>query len=131
MTEVEQRCVNEFLDAKKFTLIEIAAELASVDGEQAYAKKAVEYLVHQVKLGKTMMEDEMKMDRQPLDDVARRILTCLRRELSFTVRPACTGDCPSGPHDFPGHETPILPMSPSHVDSRTEGAARQSFRSAP
>jgi ABC-type proline/glycine betaine transport system substrate-binding protein len=56
MTEVEQRYVIKFLHTTKFSLSEIVAEFASVDGEQASAKKAVEYWMHQVKLGRTVME---------------------------------------------------------------------------
>jgi hypothetical protein len=43
MTEIEQRYVIRFRDAEKFSLNRIVAELASVSGEQADAKKVVEY----------------------------------------------------------------------------------------
>jgi hypothetical protein len=42
MSEIEKRYVVNFLNAKKFALDRIVAELASVYGEQAYAKRAVE-----------------------------------------------------------------------------------------
>jgi hypothetical protein len=69
MTEVKQTCVIKFLSAKKFTLSGIVAELASVSREEADAKKAVEYWVHQVKLGRTTMENEVKPGHLPLDDL--------------------------------------------------------------
>jgi hypothetical protein len=77
MMEVKQRYVIKFLDTKKFNLSGIGAELASVYGEQAYAKKAVEYWAHQVKLAKTVMEDDVKADCPPLDDIDERIPVCL------------------------------------------------------
>jgi hypothetical protein len=43
ISEIEQRYVIKFLCAKKFVFDRILAELALVYGEQAYAKKAVEY----------------------------------------------------------------------------------------
>jgi hypothetical protein len=43
MSEIEQRHVIRFRYAKKFALDRIVAQLASVYGEQADAKKAVEY----------------------------------------------------------------------------------------
>jgi hypothetical protein len=43
MNEIHQRYVIKVLDAKKFALDRIVAELASVFGEQAYVKKGVEY----------------------------------------------------------------------------------------
>jgi hypothetical protein len=86
MTEVEQRYVIKVLNAKKFTLNGIITELALVYGEQAYAKKVVEYSVHQVKLGRTTMEDEVKLGRLPLDDNDGRILTCLIRAPYSIIR---------------------------------------------
>jgi ABC-type proline/glycine betaine transport system substrate-binding protein len=46
MSETDQRDVIKFLDARKFALDRIVAELASVDGEHVHAKKAVEYWIH-------------------------------------------------------------------------------------
>jgi hypothetical protein len=46
MSEIEQRYVIKFLYVKKFALDRIAAERASVYGEQAYAKKTVEHWIH-------------------------------------------------------------------------------------
>jgi hypothetical protein len=86
MTEVKQRYVIKFLDTKKFILNGIVADLASVYEEQADAKKAVEHWVHQVKLGRTSMEDEANPGRLPLDDIDGRILACLSREPDLTVR---------------------------------------------
>jgi hypothetical protein len=48
--------VIKFLDTKQFVPDRIVAELASVYGEQAYAKKAVKYWIHQVELGKSDMD---------------------------------------------------------------------------
>jgi hypothetical protein len=78
--------VINFLHTKKFNLSGIIAELATADGEQACAKKAVENWVHQVKLGRTAMEDEMKPGRLLLDDLHGRILACLSCEPFFRVR---------------------------------------------
>jgi hypothetical protein len=71
LSEIEQRYVLEFLCAKKFALDRIVAELTSVYEEQAYAKTAVEYWIHQVKLGRSDMEDEVRHSRR---------LTMLTRE---------------------------------------------------
>jgi hypothetical protein len=86
MTEGEQRYVIKFLDAKKFTLNRIVAEIVSVYGEQAYTQKAVVHWVHQVKLGSLTMEDEVNPSPLPLDDIDRRILVCLSREPYLKVR---------------------------------------------
>jgi hypothetical protein len=43
MSEIEQRYVIRVLCAQKFAFDRIVAELASVDGEQTYAKEAVEH----------------------------------------------------------------------------------------
>jgi hypothetical protein len=72
MSEIEQRRVIKFLYAKKFALYRILAELASVYGEQA-----LEYWIHQVKVGSSDMEDEAKHSRPPLEDVDARIMACL------------------------------------------------------
>jgi hypothetical protein len=69
MTEVEQREVIKFLHTKRFNLSGIVAELALVSGEQAHAEKAVGYWVHQVKLGTTGMENEVKPGGPPLEDI--------------------------------------------------------------
>jgi hypothetical protein len=78
--KIEQRYVIEFLDAKKFALDRITAELASVYGEQAYAKKVVEYWIHQINLGRSDLEDEAKHGPPPLGDVDARILAGLSHE---------------------------------------------------
>jgi hypothetical protein len=77
MGGIKQRYVIKFLCAKKFVLDRIVAKLASAYGEQAYAKKAVEYWIQQVKLGRLDMEDKVKHGRPPLGDVDVRILACL------------------------------------------------------
>jgi AraC-like DNA-binding protein len=46
----------------------------------------VEYWGHQVKLGRTTMEDQVKSGSLPLDDIDGRILACISREPFFTVR---------------------------------------------
>jgi hypothetical protein len=76
----------KFLCAEKFALDRIVAELASVDGEQADAKKAVEYWIRQVELGQSDMEDEAKHGRPPFDDVDARILACLSYEPFSAIR---------------------------------------------
>jgi hypothetical protein len=43
INKIDQRYVIKFLDAKKVALDRITAELASVCGEQAPAKRAMEY----------------------------------------------------------------------------------------
>jgi hypothetical protein len=86
MSQIEQKYVIKFLDAKKFALGRIVGELASVDGEQAYTKKAVEYWIHPVKLERSDMEDEAKHGRAPLDDVDARILACFSREPFSSIR---------------------------------------------
>jgi hypothetical protein len=78
--------VTKFLYAKKFALDRIVAELALVYGEQVYAKKAVEYWIHQVKLGKSDLGDEAKHRRPPFDDVDARILVWLSHETLSLIR---------------------------------------------
>jgi hypothetical protein len=86
MSEIEQRDVIKFLYAKKVALDRIPPELAPVGGEQAYAKKAVEYWIHPAKLGGSDMEDEAKHGRPPLDDVDVRILACLSHQPFSSIR---------------------------------------------
>jgi hypothetical protein len=86
ISEIEQRRAIKFLYAEKFALDRILAEFASVSGEQAYAKKAVEYWIHQVELGRSDMEDEVKHGRPPHDDVDARILACLSHESFSSIR---------------------------------------------
>jgi hypothetical protein len=86
MSAIEKRYLVNFLNAKKFALDRIVAELASVYGEQAYGKKVVEYWIHQIKLGRSDMEDEAKGGRPLLDDVDARILTCLGDEPFSSIR---------------------------------------------
>jgi hypothetical protein len=77
MSNIEQRYVIKCLYAKKFALDRIMAELASVDGKQIYAKKAMEYWIHQVKLRRSDMENEAKHGCPLFDVVHARILACL------------------------------------------------------
>jgi hypothetical protein len=84
-TGVGQKYVIKFLDAKKFALNGIVAAGTSVHGEQTPAKKAVKYWAHQVKLGQTTMEDEVKPAHLPLDDIEGRIMAYLSREPYLTV----------------------------------------------
>jgi hypothetical protein len=86
MSEIEKRYVAKSLNAKKFALDRIVAELASVSGEQADTKKAVEYWIRQIKLGRSDMEDEAKDSRPPLDHVDARILACLGHEPFSSIR---------------------------------------------
>jgi hypothetical protein len=72
MNKIEKRYVITFLDAKKFALDRSMAELASVYGEQTYAKQAVEYWTHQVKLGSQIWRTKRSM--------TVRLLTMLMRE---------------------------------------------------
>jgi hypothetical protein len=86
MTEVEHRYVIKFLHTRKFSLSRIVTELASVYGEQPSAKKVVEYSVHQVRLGRTFLEDQVKPGGPSLDDIGGRILTCLNFEPFIRIR---------------------------------------------
>jgi hypothetical protein len=86
MSEIEQRYVIKFFDVKRFALDRIVAEFASVSGEQASAKKAVEYWIQQVKFGRLDMKEEGKHGHPPLDDVDARILACLSHELFSSIR---------------------------------------------
>jgi hypothetical protein len=86
MSEIDQRYEIKFLYSKKFALDRIVAELASVSGEQAYAKKMVEYCIQQIKLGRSDMEDEAKHGRPPLDDVDARIMACPSYEPLYSIR---------------------------------------------
>jgi hypothetical protein len=70
-SEIEQRCVIKFLCAKKFALDRVITESASVDGEQACAKKAVEYWIRQIKSGRLDMKDEARRERPPLGMLRR------------------------------------------------------------
>jgi hypothetical protein len=56
------------------------AELASVNGEQADVKKAVEHWIHRVRLRKTDMEDPTMPDCLLLHGVDARILACISHE---------------------------------------------------
>jgi hypothetical protein len=85
MNEIDQRYVIKFLDTKKFVPDRIVAELASVYEEQAYAKKAVKYWIHQVKLGKSDIEDESKHG-PPLDNVDARTLAGFSHEPFSLIR---------------------------------------------
>jgi hypothetical protein len=80
MSEIEQRYVIKCLYAKKLGLDPIVAERASVYGEQAHTKKAVEYWIHVIKLARSDMEEEAKRARLPFDNVDARILACLNHE---------------------------------------------------
>jgi hypothetical protein len=86
MSEIEQRYVIKFLYAKKFGLDRILAELALINGEQADAKKAVEYWINPVKLGRSDMEDEAKHGRLPLDNADAKILACLSHDSFSSIR---------------------------------------------
>jgi hypothetical protein len=86
MTEIEQKDVIKCLHARKFGLDEIAAEVVSVNGEQADTKKVAEYWIHQVKLGRSNMEDEATHGRLPPGDIDVRILACLSHEPFSSVR---------------------------------------------
>jgi hypothetical protein len=86
MNEIEKRYVIRFLDAKKFALDRIVAELALVHGEQAYAKKPVGCCIHQVKLERSDMEDKAKHGRPPLDNVDARSLAYLSHEPLSSIR---------------------------------------------
>jgi hypothetical protein len=46
----------------------------------------VEYRIHQSKLGRSDMEDEIERGRPPPDDVDARILACLSHEPVSSVR---------------------------------------------
>jgi hypothetical protein len=86
MSEIEKRYVIRFRSAKKFALDRIVAELALVYGEQADAKKAVEYSIHRVKVGKSHREGEAKHGRPPLDNVDARILACVSHDRFSSIR---------------------------------------------
>jgi hypothetical protein len=86
MSEIAQRHVIKCLYAKKLALDRIVAELTLFYGEQATAKKAVEYWIDQVKLGTSDMEDEAERDRPPLYDADARILACLSHEPFSSIR---------------------------------------------
>jgi hypothetical protein len=85
-SEIEEREMIKFLDAKRFVLDRIVAELASVDGEQVYRKNAVEYWIGQVKLGSSDVEDEAKHGRPPLHDMDARILAGLNQGPFSSIR---------------------------------------------
>jgi hypothetical protein len=105
--------VIKFLYAKKFTLDRSVTELASVYGEQTYAKKAVEYWIHQVKLGRSDMEDEAKHGRPPLDNVDARILACFSHKSFSSVHSIvqALGPVPATVHQ---HLTISLDIRPPH-----------------
>jgi hypothetical protein len=86
VNEIEQRHVIKFLYTKKFALDRIVAEFASVYGEQVSAKKSVGHWIHQAKLKRSDIEDEVKHGRLPLDDVDARILACLGHEPFSSTR---------------------------------------------
>jgi hypothetical protein len=113
MSKIKQKYMIKFLDAKKFAPDQIVAGLASVDGEQAHEKKAVEYWIHQVKLGSSDMEGEAKHGRPPLDDVDARIQACLSHELFSSIRSIsqALGLAPATVHR---HLTMSLDMQPRH-----------------
>jgi hypothetical protein len=85
IAKVERRYVIRFVDAGKFGLEQIVAELASVYAEQVHAKNAVEYRIHEVKLERRDMEGEANPRRLPRENVDKSMLAiisdiCLRRE---------------------------------------------------
>jgi hypothetical protein len=67
---------------QKVGLGRIVADLASVNGEQIYAQKTVEYSIHKVKLGRSDIKDEAKHCRPVLDNVDTRVLACPSHEWS-------------------------------------------------
>jgi hypothetical protein len=78
--------VIQFLYAEKLALGRIVAKLASVYGEQASAKKAVEDWIHQLKLRRSDMEGEAKYRRPVLQDTGARIIVCLSHEPFSSIR---------------------------------------------
>jgi hypothetical protein len=136
MSETEQRHVIKVLDVKKFAFDRVTAKLVSVYAEQIYAKNAVEYWIHQVKLGRSEMEDEAMHGRPPLGDVDARILACLSYEPFSMTRSIAQARALR-----PGQFIDILPSpwtghldtcdgSPC-VESRIEGSAGKGRLSAP
>jgi hypothetical protein len=61
--EVEQRVIIKFLRFKGMKLVYIHHELIQVFGEEVYALPRVRYWIHQLKIGRTIMTDDVRPER--------------------------------------------------------------------
>jgi hypothetical protein len=102
MAEIKRTYVIGCLHAKKFGPEQIV-------GEQAHPKKEIEYWIHQVKSGRSDMENEANLGRLPVDNCDPRILP----ERSSSVRSIAEALGPAAA-TVDRHLTISLDMQPQH-----------------
>jgi hypothetical protein len=66
--EVEQRHIIKFLHLKGLKLGDIALDLSSLYGGDAYSRSSIEYWLHQLRLGRKYLMTQRVSGRPPVDD---------------------------------------------------------------
>jgi hypothetical protein len=76
---VEQRHIIRFLGIKGLKLAEIAKDLSSAYGPDAYTPTSIKYWLHPTKLRRTDLRAQHAGARPPLDDMNAEIVSLLRK----------------------------------------------------
>jgi hypothetical protein len=84
--DLKQRHIITLLSMKGLKLGEIAKELSSAYGQDAYIPLSIKYWLHQIKLGRTDLRTQHPGGRPPLDDIDAEILSFLRKYPFSSVR---------------------------------------------
>jgi hypothetical protein len=77
--DLERHHIIKFLGIKSLKLGEIAKELLSVYGPDAYTPPSRKYWLRQVKVGRTDLRTQHAGGRRPLDDIDIEIRSFLRK----------------------------------------------------
>jgi hypothetical protein len=84
--DLEQRHIIKFLRIEGLKLGEIAPELSSAYGPDAYTPPSLKYWLHRVKFGRTNIRTQHAGGRPPVDDIDAEMLSLLRKCLFSSVR---------------------------------------------
>jgi hypothetical protein len=85
--EVEQRVIIKFLRFKGIKLHDIQHKLTLVFGEEVYALSSIKCWIHELKTGRTIMTDDPRPGRTPMDHIEVVILKQLSETPFASVRP--------------------------------------------
>jgi transposase len=84
--EIEQRYVVSYLHRKGMKLPAIVAELVAVYHEDAFDENRVKYWLHEIKLHRSDLSDQLSSGQSPLKDIDAQILQVLEAEPWSSIR---------------------------------------------